>query len=128
MQFIFEHVAYNYRNVDEVVDWYVANLGLKILKRAGSAAFLGDADGRVFLEVYTNETVPFLNDSAPAPLSLHTAFVVDDAAAARDHLLTAGAKLAEDVRTTPAGDTLCMLTDPWGIGLQVLQRRQSMLD
>ena len=42
-------------------------------------------------------------------------------------LLKAGAKLTDDVQTTPNGDRLVMLRDPWGIAVQLVHRATPML-
>ena len=41
--------------------------------------------------------------------------------------MAAGAKIAEDYFTNPAGDELVMLRDPWGVGLQLVKRAVPML-
>lgn len=131
MNFTFEHAALNYRDVKKVVAWYVEHLGLEpVLSTPSGAAFLADSSGRTVFELYSNPAHPFIDgdektgteNQSPAPLTLHNAFVVNDVSAARDHLLKAGATLVSGPGTTPAGDELCMLVDPWGIGLQVLKR------
>ena len=132
MKFTFEHIALNYRDVKKVAAWYSTHLGLKsVLSTPTGAAFLADASGRTVLELYTNPAHSFIDgddDSsgaggAPAPLTLHNAFVVDDVSAARDLLQQAGAEVISGPEKTPAGDELCMLIDPWGVGLQILKRR-----
>jgi uncharacterized glyoxalase superfamily protein PhnB len=59
---------------------------------------------------------------------LHLAFASDDdMQAQRARLLAAGATPAGDISTTPAGDQLAMLRDPWGFAIQLAKRRQPML-
>jgi len=60
-------------------------------------------------------------------MSLHLAFMVDDVKAMRDSLLAAGAKLVEDVTTTPIGDQVLMMRDPWGLAIQFVKRVSPML-
>ena len=38
-----------------------------------------------------------------------------------------GAKVVEDLVTTPGGDELVMLRDPWGIAVQLVRRAAPML-
>jgi glyoxylase I family protein len=45
----------------------------------------------------------------------------------RDSLLVAGAKLVEDITTTPAGDQVLMMRDPWGFAIQFVKRSSPML-
>ena len=48
--------------------------------------------------------------------------------AARGRLVTAGAKLDGDIDTTPSGDKLAFLRDPWGYTIQLVERRRRMID
>jgi predicted enzyme related to lactoylglutathione lyase len=59
-------------------------------------------------------------------LLLHIAFAVTDMPAERQRLLAAGCSIVEDTVTTPAGDRLTMLRDPWGFALQLCQRARPM--
>jgi uncharacterized glyoxalase superfamily protein PhnB len=61
------------------------------------------------------------------PLSLHIAFMVDDVKAITSKLIGAGATIAVDINTTPAGDELIILRDPWGVPIQFLKRAKPML-
>jgi len=54
----------------------------------------------------------------------HVAFMVD---AVRRKLIAAGATPVGEVTTTPAGDKLAMLRDPWGLAIQFLRRADPML-
>ena len=78
------------------------------------------------IEVYHNPAASIPEYPAQSPLILHLAFAVPDVAAARDRLVQAGATLAEDVSTTPSGDELAMLRDPWGFPLQLVKRQVPM--
>jgi hypothetical protein len=42
-------------------------------------------------------------------------------------LLTAGATLVEDDKTTPLGDLVLMMRDPWGEPIQFVKRLSPML-
>jgi glyoxylase I family protein len=58
---------------------------------------------------------------------LHIAFWADDVAATRARLLTAGATPEGEVVLTPAGDTVAMLRDPWGLAIQFVHRGSPMI-
>jgi uncharacterized glyoxalase superfamily protein PhnB len=79
------------------------------------------------VEFYNNPKVTAPDYSTMDPLLVHIAFVSTDPAADRDRLLAEGATIAEDFTTTPAGDNLVMLRDPWGLAIQLVQRAQPML-
>jgi len=126
-KFIFEHVAYNVKDMDAVRTWYETHLGLKVVRHVpGKMAFLGDGSGRVVFELYHNSNYPCIDDSSPAAYTLHNAFVVDDIKKEMERLVQAGAKIITDYQVTDSGDALCMMADPWGIGLQLLKRRKPM--
>ena len=79
------------------------------------------------LEVYRNPQVPVPDYASVGPLAMHLAVISSAPAADRDRLLKAGATLAEDLSTNPAGDQFVMLRDPWGIPLQLVKRVTPML-
>jgi hypothetical protein len=39
----------------------------------------------------------------------------------------AGARVIEDVSTTPAGDEIMMLRDPWNLPIQFVKRKEPMI-
>ena len=126
----FEHVGLNVADPIKAAQWYVDNLGMKILREGPApinARFLGDADGNMMLEIYHNPPEAVPNYAAMDPLLLHVAFMVSDVEAMRGKLLAAGATAVGEVTTTPAGDKLAMLRDPWGLAIQFVRRADPML-
>jgi catechol 2,3-dioxygenase-like lactoylglutathione lyase family enzyme len=130
MQLAVEHVAWQAKDPVAVAGWYVKYLGFRIVRRNDDPArthFMADASGRCLVEIYNNPAATVLEYANMHFLQLHLAFRVDgDVAATRDELLRAGCSIAEDVRTTPAGDTLCMLRDPFGFAIQLCKRAKPM--
>ena len=126
----FEHVALNVADPIKMTQWYVDNLGMKVLREGPApinARFLADNGGNMMLELYHNPPDAVPNYAAMDPLLLHVAFMVDDVDAVRQKLIAAGATPAGEVTTTPAGDRLAMLRDPWGLAIQFLRRADPML-
>ena len=125
-----EHFALQVEDPRAVVEWYATHLGFAV-KRAGEAPtythFIADSSGAVLVEFYNNPRVQTPDYAALDPLLVHIAFVSTDPASDRDRLLAAGASVAEDFTTTPAGDNLVMLRDPWGLAIQLVQRAEPML-
>lgn len=125
-----EHAACQVADPVAVAEWYVTHLGLTV-KRAQSAppfgCFLADDGDAVMLEFYAFPSLPVPDYRAMDPRLLHLAFSADDVAATRDRLIAAGATAESDVETTPAGDTLAMLRDPWGLAVQLVRRRDRMI-
>jgi len=122
----FEHLALNVPDVRAAAAWYVAHLGLKVLRAKPDAPythFLADDTGRVFLELYTNPADPTPDYPAQHPLRMHVAFAVGDAQAEQARLRRAGATLASE-EVLPDGTRLVMLRDPWGVPVQLCQRAQ----
>lgn len=125
-----EHVAINVADPIKMAKWYVDNLGMKVLREGPppiNARFLADSGGNMMLELYHNPPDAVPNYAAMDPLLLHVAFMVDDVDAIRQKLIVAGATPAGEVTTTPAGDKLAMLRDPWGLAIQFIRRASPML-
>ncbi len=123
---IFEHVALNVPDARAAAAWYVAHLGLEVLRARAEppfTQFLADETGRVFLELYTNPADAVPDYGAQHPLRLHVAFAVEDAASERLRLEAAGATLAKE-EPQADGSLLIMMRDPWGVPVQLCQRRQ----
>ncbi|HTY35972.1 MAG TPA: VOC family protein [Bacteroidota bacterium] len=126
----FEHVAFNVADPAAVAKWYCDNLGMKILRKSPPPAtthFVADSAESMTLELYRNEKGAFPDFNALNVNSMHLAFTVDDLAGIKERLLAAGARIAEDVITTPSGDSILMLRDPWGLPLQLSVRKIPML-
>jgi glyoxylase I family protein len=124
---IFEHFALNVPDVRAASSWYVAHLGLKVLRTRSDppyTQFLADDTGRVFLEIYTNPTDPIPDYAAQHQLRVHFAFAVKDARAERSRLEQAGARLIVE-EPLADGSLLIMMRDPWGVPVQLCQRAQT---
>jgi glyoxylase I family protein len=126
-----EHTGLNVPAPAEMARWYVANLGMKVVRASGGAAqthFLADSAGRTMLEVYRNMSAPVPDYSSMDPLVLHICFTPDeDLGVARDRLLAAGATAVGEIAVTASGDRLAMLRDPWGVPIQLAKRGQPMI-
>lgn len=118
-----EHTALNVPDPVGFAAWYVAQLGLRVVRHIpapNQTHFLADAAGGV-IEIYRNPAAPVPDYATMHPLVLHLAFESTDARADTARLLAAGATHVEDV-LPPDGSVLTMLRDPWGIALQLCQR------
>jgi catechol 2,3-dioxygenase-like lactoylglutathione lyase family enzyme len=114
-----------------MAEWYVEHLGLTIIRALGDekqTTFLGDDNGRTLVEFYSNKAVEIPDYTAIDPLTLHIAYSVEDMDAERSRLIAAGARAADEVRTTAGGDQLAFLRDPWGFPIQFAQRSKPLLD
>src|ERR1051326_2574402 len=125
-----EHFALQVPDPVAMAEWYVKNLGFSIAKSAGEplpARFLLSSDEAVMLEIYRNSSVAVPDYSSIDPLLLHLAFVSTSLKSDRDRLVEAGARVVQDIATTPLGDELVMLRDPWHIPIQLVRRAKPML-
>jgi catechol 2,3-dioxygenase-like lactoylglutathione lyase family enzyme len=125
-----EHVAYNVVDPVQMAAWYVQLLGLRILRSQDQAPFthfLADQAGRVVLELYGHTKAIVPNYGKLDPLSLHIAFTADDVAKERQRLLDAGATPAGEIVTTPTGDVMTFVRDPWGLTVQLVKRAKPLI-
>ena len=124
-----EHAAWQVHDPHAVAAWYCQHLGFTVKRRFDAPVpcnFLADSTGRVMIEVYHNPAAAVLDYASLNPLQLHLAFVSDDIDADRDRLLAAGASLVEQL-TTPTGDQVVMLRDPWHFCIQLCKRAAPMV-
>ena len=125
-----EHVALNVADPAKMAQWYVDNLGMKVVREGPAPVnmrFIADSGGNMMLELYNNPPDAVPDYAAMNPLLLHVAFMVDDVDTVRARLIAAGATAVADVTFTPAGDKLAMLRDPWGLAIQLVHRAEPML-
>ncbi|MDL5511311.1 VOC family protein [Arenibacter sp. M-2] len=121
---IFEHLALNVKNIEDIKDWYVANLGLKVVFEQTEAPFMTffeDSSGRVILELYHRPDEEITDFGTKHPLTFHLAFVSPNAEKDKIRLLEKGASFIEEIRKED-GSHLVMLRDPWGMPLQLCHR------
>jgi len=126
----FEHIGLNVADPVKAAQWYVDHLGMKILREGpapANARFVGDAGWNMMFEFYHNPPDAVPDYASMDPLLLHIAFFVDDVDAVRAGLIAAGATAVGDATTTPAGDRIAMLRDPWGLAIQFVRRADPML-
>lgn len=125
----FEHFALNVKEPVKMAEWYVENCGMKIIKSAGGpkyTRFLADEAGNSVIELYSNDTVKYPDHKNAHPLEFHFALKVDDAEAAKNKLISAGAILEEDLKPGD-GSHLVMLRDPFGVPLQLCRRAKPLV-
>ena len=125
-----EHIGLNVPNPVAVAQWYTMHLAMKVMRKDGppaNAHFLGDARGKMMVEVYNNAKAPLPDYRTMNPLVLHLAFFVDDVRGTREHLLRYGASMEGEVTVSDQGDELAMLRDPWGLSIQLVKRAVPMV-
>lgn len=121
---VFEHLAINVNYIRKMKDWYVDNVGLKVVSEQREApfmTFLEDSSGRVILELYHRPDEEITNFKTKHPLTFHMAFVSKNAEKDKIRLLAKGASFVEEIKKAD-GSHLVMLRDPWGLPLQLCHR------
>ena len=125
-----EHVALNVADPRAMADWYVAHLGMRVVRRVEGpphTRFLVDSAGATVVELYENPEARIPDYLRMDPLELHLAFDSRAPDADRDELVRAGATALSDDRL-PDGSRLLMLRDPWGLALQLCARATPLVE
>jgi catechol 2,3-dioxygenase-like lactoylglutathione lyase family enzyme len=124
-----EHVALNVADPRAMADWYVAHLGMRVVRQVEGpphTRFIADASGATVVELYENRAARIPDYLRMDPLELHLAFDSQDPDGDCAALVLAGATaLTDDV--LPDGSRLLMLRDPWGLALQLCARATPLL-
>jgi hypothetical protein len=123
-----EHFALQVPDPIAMADWYVKHLGCTMARSGGAPShgrFL--KVGGALFEIYCNPIVSTPDYNKIETLHLHIAFNSENLVADRDRLVKAGARVIDDVSTTPAGDEIMMLRDPWNVPIQFVKRADPML-
>jgi glyoxylase I family protein len=125
-----EHVALQVEDPVAVARWYVDHLGLTVARAQEESPFghfLADEGRSVLIEIYRNPKASLPDYRQMDPLLLHLAFSAEDVAGTRTRLLEAGATTESEVQVNEAGDEMAMLRDPWGVAIQIVRRKRSMI-
>ncbi len=125
----FEHLAINVKDARAVVEWYTKHLGLIVVRSSNElpfVTFLADRDHNMMFEFYQQD-VGRGDYANMHPVAFHVAFAVDDIDAERARWVAAGGTADGEIITTPAGDKLAFVRDPWGMTLQLVMRKTAML-
>ncbi|MBL4630023.1 MAG: VOC family protein [Paraglaciecola sp.] len=124
-----EHFAYNVSDPIAIAKWYCENLGFTVKHKfthAPHTHFLADSTDNVMIEIYNNPVDHVPNYHDMHPLILHLAFVSETPEEDAQKLVTAGAKIVDDVKL-PDGSHLKMLKDPWGFSIQLCKRSKPFI-
>ena len=126
-----EHIAFNVKDVKALAAWYAEHLDMVIVRQVEEPPFmhfLADSAMKSMIEIYTDPDGEFVEYADYHPVTFHLAYAVDDMAGTQERLVGAGCKVDGELKITPAGDKLQFLRDPWGYAIQLVQRRQKMID
>jgi glyoxylase I family protein len=124
-----EHVAINVPDPAALARWWGEHLGMRTVLASDTSPFMhfiADEAGSM-LELYNNPAAPVPDYANVHHINLHIAFATSDIHADRQRMLDAGATAIGEVTTTPAGDQLAFLRDPWQVPFQFVQRRKPLV-
>jgi glyoxylase I family protein len=120
-----EHIALNVKEPQAMAQWYVQHMGMKIV-RADDAppyiTFMVAEEGGCMIELYANAEAAYLEYGRFHRATIHIAFTVTNMQQQHDQLIIAGATADGEIRTTPKGDQLAFVRDPWGHTIQLVKR------
>jgi len=125
-----EHVAINVPDPKAFAQWYVDNLGMQIVRALPDPpymTFIADSAGQSMLEIYNDVAAGVPDYSTIHHQNLHFAFSADDMEGTIARLEAAGASQIGTTTTTPLGDQLAFLRDPWNVTVQLVKRKTPML-
>lgn len=125
-----EHIAFVVDDPDAVAKWYCDNLGMRVVRRGPppiKMTFLADSAGQTMYELYAQPEVETPDYASMHHLALHFAYYAADLEATFERLKAAGATVVQAPTPTGTGDTLAMLRDPWGVCVQLVNRKEKML-
>jgi uncharacterized glyoxalase superfamily protein PhnB len=125
-----EHLAINVDDSRAKTKWYKDNLRMAIIREGAAPSygmFIADAGKNMMYELYQNTDVPIIDFSAVSHMAFHVAYMVEDVKVIKHALVATGSKVSEDIKTTPSGDVILMLRDPWGQPVQFVKRSNPML-
>ena len=125
----FEHFALNVEDPLAMTAWYVAQLGLVVVRQMPESpytTFMADDSGTIMLEIYNNPAAEVPDYGNMHPLLVHLAFVSADPAQEVERLQKAGASLVSEQHLED-GSHLVMMRDPWGLAIQFCKRGRPML-
>ncbi len=125
-----EHIGYMVENPVRVAQWYVEHLDFKVKRSMNEppyAHFLADGSGQVMIEIYNNPEAAVPDYAKMNFLVLHLAFSVADVDGERERLISAGASPEGEAFSTPGGDRIANLRDPWGFAIQLCRRAEPMV-
>ncbi|NUM37004.1 MAG: VOC family protein [Candidatus Brocadiae bacterium] len=125
-----EHLALQVKEPETVASWYCKNLGLKIKRHIPGppcAYFLADDNDRMMLEIYYNPKEKVPDYPNLSPVAFHLAFLSEDVPLSYKAMISAGATPLSEPIKAESGDEFAMLRDPWGLPIQFVKRKESMV-
>ena len=121
-----EHIGFVINNPCEAADWYHMNLGFKVLRKAAnnSVAFIQESNSGLIFELIGNPDIHPIDADLTHPLQVHIAIKSENIHDDKQRLMNAGASFVMDCQTDDPNARVCILKDPFGLNLQLAQRKE----
>lgn len=126
-----EHLALQMKDPVKAAKWYVDNLGFTIVKQMESSPFchfIIDQAKEMLLEIFRLPDKEVPDYKALDPSIMHLGFSVENIEAVYEELISSGATLVSEISISKTGDKIAMLRDPWGLPIQLIKRKQPLVD
>ena len=125
-----EHIGFLVDKPLSMADWWVSNLGFKVLRRDGTDAygvcFLKD-DGDTVLEFGSIPTEQALDFNKLEPLQVHIAIDCSDTESETRRLIANGAVLVGESPLNDFKNERILLRDPFGAVIQLVNRKGKLV-
>ena len=120
-----EHIGFVISTPCKAADWYVKNLGFTLLRKAenNSVAFIKEPHSGLIFELIGNPDIHPIDKDLTHPLQVHIAIKSENINLDRQRLIDAGATFVMDCRTDHPGAKVCIVKDPFGLYIQLAQRK-----
>ena len=120
-----EHIGFVISDPCGAADWYAKHLGFIKLRAAAnnSVAFIRDPCSGLIFELIGNPDIHPLEQDLTHPLQVHIALKSNNIMEDRQKLINAGASFVMDCRTDDPDARVCILKDPFGLYLQLAERK-----
>jgi len=122
-----EHLGIVVARPADAAVWYREHLGFNVLRvgQEGDVAFIQCPATGLILELIREGEVNAAVRSLTHPLQVHLAVRTSAYESDLSRLLEAGAEFSMDCKTNDPEAKVCILKDPFGIFLQLAQRRDT---
>jgi len=122
-----EHVGFVVRDPVGAAEWYGSHLSFRVLRSApdGSVAFIQCPETGLIFELIAEGNVSAAVKDLTHPLQVHLAVRTNSFDADRDRLIRSGAEFAMHCETNDPAARVCILKDPFGLYVQLAQRKDA---
>ncbi|MCU0600587.1 MAG: VOC family protein [Desulfobacterales bacterium] len=122
-----EHIGFVIANPCAAADWYAKHLGFTVLRKAdnNSVAFIQEPHCGLIFELIGNPEIHPIDSDLTHPLQVHLAFKSNGIETDIRRLSHAGASFVMHCQTPDPEAKVCILKDPFGLYIQLAQRKET---